>query len=323
MDLSLLPSFAHYSLVASTSNMSNYGGHHHPYPPGPTIDDYISSPRTSYSSPTSSYVFQHEDRTQLHSLATASFCFSDPYLVQSSLFKESTPEHAHEGLPDHNSYYYQLDSKLPHHSEWPHLTSLDNNNTSNSSVTMDGKLGLVTPVVSISTPPLTPLTPECKSNIYLNAASRNGADSEPQQFSLMKGLKGSFESCKGTIVSTDNDNYITITNANGTMRVKRRSANKKERRRTQSINSAFSNLRNSIPNVPADTKLSKIKTLRLATSYISYLMELLDGPRENTCKLLSEGFRADLSNSKRSSQQNRIETQNVSGSIHLEHKKSN
>ncbi|KPM09214.1 basic helix-loop-helix transcription factor-like protein 1 [Sarcoptes scabiei] len=93
--------------------------------------------------------------------------------------------------------------------------------------------------------------------------------------------------------------------------VKRRSANKKERRRTQSINSAFANLRDCIPNVPIDTKLSKIKTLRLATSYISYLMRLLESPSENCSKMLMEGFRADLTNSKRSSQQNRIETQNI------------
>lgn len=55
--------------------------------------------------------------------------------------------------------------------------------------------------------------------------------------------------------------------------VKRRNtANKKERRRTQSINTAFAELRDCIPNVPADTKLSKIKTLRLATCYIEHLM---------------------------------------------------
>ncbi|CAG7721108.1 unnamed protein product [Allacma fusca] len=60
--------------------------------------------------------------------------------------------------------------------------------------------------------------------------------------------------------------------------VKRRTtANKKERRRTQSINNAFAELRDCIPNVPADTKLSKIKTLRLATSYIAYLSEVLSG----------------------------------------------
>lgn len=42
--------------------------------------------------------------------------------------------------------------------------------------------------------------------------------------------------------------------------VKRRTtANKKERRRTQSINNAYADLRDCIPNVPADTKLSKVK----------------------------------------------------------------
>ncbi|RZF46553.1 hypothetical protein LSTR_LSTR013083 [Laodelphax striatellus] len=71
--------------------------------------------------------------------------------------------------------------------------------------------------------------------------------------------------------------------------VKRRNtANKKERRRTQSINNAFSDLRECIPNVPADTKLSKIKTLRLATSYIAYLMNVLQG---DDC---GDGFKADL-----------------------------
>ncbi|XP_026677756.1 neurogenic differentiation factor 1-like [Diaphorina citri] len=75
--------------------------------------------------------------------------------------------------------------------------------------------------------------------------------------------------------------------------VKRRNtANKKERRRTQSINNAFSDLRECIPNVPSDTKLSKIKTLRLATSYISYLMKILE-----TDDIISiDDFKADLSN---------------------------
>ena len=36
-------------------------------------------------------------------------------------------------------------------------------------------------------------------------------------------------------------------------------SNKKERRRTQSINAAFSSLRDCIPNVPCDTKLSKVE----------------------------------------------------------------
>lgn len=56
---------------------------------------------------------------------------------------------------------------------------------------------------------------------------------------------------------------------------RRMSANQKERRRTQNINTAFAELRRCIPNVPQDTKLSKIRTLRLATSYIGYLQEVL------------------------------------------------
>lgn len=75
--------------------------------------------------------------------------------------------------------------------------------------------------------------------------------------------------------------------------VKRRvTADRKERRRTQSINNAFAELRECIPNVPADTKLSKIKTLRLATSYIAYLMDLLQGPPEAAAHQAC--FKADL-----------------------------
>jgi heart-and neural crest derivatives-expressed protein 2 len=70
---------------------------------------------------------------------------------------------------------------------------------------------------------------------------------------------------------------------------KRVSANKKERRRTQSINNAFTDLRNRIPQIPPDTKLSKIKTLKLATEYIEYLMRCLqesgtNGPIEISFK---------------------------------------
>ncbi|XP_046395024.1 heart- and neural crest derivatives-expressed protein 2 [Ischnura elegans] len=74
--------------------------------------------------------------------------------------------------------------------------------------------------------------------------------------------------------------------------VKRRNtANKKERRRTQSINTAFADLRDCIPNVPSDTKLSKIKTLRLATSYIAYLMGVLASEDPGASDV---GFKAEI-----------------------------
>ncbi|XP_048848822.1 basic helix-loop-helix transcription factor scleraxis [Brienomyrus brachyistius] len=55
----------------------------------------------------------------------------------------------------------------------------------------------------------------------------------------------------------------------------RNAANARERDRTNSVNTAFSALRTLIPTEPADRKLSKIETLRLASSYISHLGNVL------------------------------------------------
>ncbi|TFK10096.1 Transcription factor 15 [Platysternon megacephalum] len=55
----------------------------------------------------------------------------------------------------------------------------------------------------------------------------------------------------------------------------RQAANARERDRTHSVNSAFSSLRTLIPTEPADRKLSKIETLRLAASYIAHLANVL------------------------------------------------
>ncbi|XP_054640902.1 transcription factor 15-like [Dunckerocampus dactyliophorus] len=55
----------------------------------------------------------------------------------------------------------------------------------------------------------------------------------------------------------------------------RNAANARERHRTQNVNTAFSALRTLIPTEPVDRKLSKIETLRLASSYISHLANVL------------------------------------------------
>ncbi|XP_024056709.2 transcription factor 15 [Terrapene carolina triunguis] len=55
----------------------------------------------------------------------------------------------------------------------------------------------------------------------------------------------------------------------------RQAANARERDRTQSVNTAFTALRTLIPTEPMDRKLSKIETLRLASSYISHLANVL------------------------------------------------
>ncbi|XP_046338492.1 pancreas transcription factor 1 subunit alpha-like [Haliotis rufescens] len=55
----------------------------------------------------------------------------------------------------------------------------------------------------------------------------------------------------------------------------RQAANLRERRRMQSINDAFEGLREHIPTLPYEKRLSKVDTLRLAIGYISFLSELV------------------------------------------------
>ena len=52
-------------------------------------------------------------------------------------------------------------------------------------------------------------------------------------------------------------------------------ANARERARMQVLSKAFVKLKTTLPWVPPDTKLSKLDTLRLATSYIAHLRQIL------------------------------------------------
>ncbi|XP_059351257.1 musculin-like isoform X1 [Daphnia carinata] len=53
------------------------------------------------------------------------------------------------------------------------------------------------------------------------------------------------------------------------------SANARERARMRVLSRAFCRLKTTLPWVPADTKLSKLDTLRLATTYIGHLRAVL------------------------------------------------
>lgn len=57
--------------------------------------------------------------------------------------------------------------------------------------------------------------------------------------------------------------------------LQRNAANARERARMRILSKAFSRLKTTLPWVPPDTKLSKLDTLRLATSYIAHLRTIL------------------------------------------------
>lgn len=55
----------------------------------------------------------------------------------------------------------------------------------------------------------------------------------------------------------------------------RSAANRRERTRMRVLSKAFGKLKMTLPWVPLDTKLSKLDTLRLASSYIGHLNRML------------------------------------------------
>ena len=65
-------------------------------------------------------------------------------------------------------------------------------------------------------------------------------------------------------------------------RVPRGAANARERTRMRVLSKAFGRLKLTLPWVPPDTKLSKLDTLRLATSYIAHLKRILSSEEEGT-----------------------------------------
>ncbi|XP_037922362.1 protein Fer3 isoform X2 [Hermetia illucens] len=75
----------------------------------------------------------------------------------------------------------------------------------------------------------------------------------------------------------------------------RRAANIRERRRMFNLNEAFDKLRRKVPTFAYEKRLSRIETLRLAITYISFMTELLTGqPQPNSHKTRSPDIYAPI-----------------------------
>ena len=120
-------------------------------------------------------------------------------------------------------------------------------------------------------------------NSYTRGMSQSTVKQEGHYMDLVSGGVGSHPSHHNQALSGSENHVQRHHRHQQTMRVRpmlsktsgppkiRNTANARERDRTHSVNSAFVTLRTLIPTEPADRKLSKIETLRLATSYISHL----------------------------------------------------
>lgn len=75
-------------------------------------------------------------------------------------------------------------------------------------------------------------------------------------------------------------NFVSV---NVTVQKKRRiAANARERRRMNGLNDAFNKLREVVPSLGDDHRLSKYETLQMAQTYISALCELLERGTDET-----------------------------------------
>ncbi|UJR34250.1 hypothetical protein I4U23_021654 [Adineta vaga] len=77
-----------------------------------------------------------------------------------------------------------------------------------------------------------------------------------------------------TTITSYSPSKLTNTGTGGMQQ--RNAANARERARMRVLSKAFIKLKTHLPWVPHDTKLSKLDTLRLATSYILHLTQVLD-----------------------------------------------
>uniref|UniRef100_A0A915Q5R2 BHLH domain-containing protein n=1 Tax=Setaria digitata TaxID=48799 RepID=A0A915Q5R2_9BILA len=82
--------------------------------------------------------------------------------------------------------------------------------------------------------------------------------------------------------------------------LKRKAANERERKRMYSINEAFDKLRQLLPWLTHDRKMSKASTLREAIRYIKQLSQLLNGEEfiaENSLQQQSVAVRSEIERS--------------------------
>lgn len=99
------------------------------------------------------------------------------------------------------------------------------------------------------------------------------------------------------ISNVSNQNESSNSSTSSLSVVQRSAANDRERTRMRVLSKAFVRLKTSLPWVPSDTKLSKLDTLKLASSYISYLTQILQED-ENNNSTLCTNFETSYNSSK-------------------------
>ncbi|XP_043941603.1 transcription factor 21 [Protopterus annectens] len=108
----------------------------------------------------------------------------------------------------------------------------------------------------------------CKDFVTSNDSNEEGSNCENGPLKKGKSIVGKRRK------SVTKKNPLNGVSQEG-KQVQRNAANARERARMRVLSKAFSRLKTTLPWVPPDTKLSKLDTLRLASSYIAHLRQIL------------------------------------------------
>lgn len=94
---------------------------------------------------------------------------------------------------------------------------------------------------------------------------------------------------RGRRKGSTNKTQKVVTASPTVMKKRRLAANARERRRMNGLNEAFDKLRDVIPPIGEEQKLSKFETLQMAQTYIQALCDLLEhGADETTYTLFNQ-----------------------------------
>ena len=127
-----------------------------------------------------------------------------------------------------------------------------------------------------STPPeISPSLPLSPTDVSLSASHKQPLSQAPvtEVMDTKPQINSQHKKCD---VSNKSTKRLSKNPSLEIIKKRRFAANARERRRMGGLNEAFDRLRNVVPSLGDDRKLSKYETLQMAQTYISALHELLD-----------------------------------------------
>lgn len=112
--------------------------------------------------------------------------------------------------------------------------------------------------------------------------SSTASCSSPEKIKGKRGRRKGSVNSSASKEKKEKDNKDKPSTPPVVMKKRRLAANARERRRMNGLNDAFNKLRDVVPSLGVDYKLSKFETLQMAQTYITAMIEMLENNTDET-----------------------------------------